>query len=402
MTHSFKEPRLLWKQGDAEQSNQDLLQAVTAEDNLSPREKLERKFTEDKDSAANRIKATGRKWTDFLSSRGSLEGANQSAVDADITKIAQERAKVASTNITGYASGAERKLFDRSANATNSLVILENKQRVCDEVIKDLREEIDAKKEMRARYEAALGELGKLKGKHSDAPALKKIELKLSLVEGVRENNEKKIAERMADENIARTGRIHDNLKSFLLNAQPGLATSIDRMLLDNAAGENDNLLKAIESLSSVDKAERAMLKDLAKHLKLGSFTWANNRSIRELYQSKSTANATLNSPKLKDRLESLYDKAAIGQGVVIMMDGTRLNLGVIRKDSNRGRKVVLVNAQGQQTAVIDITRKIFTIRTSPTEFTHGELKDIVLNPKDNDPTKMQFHAKKTEVTLAA
>lgn len=400
--HTFREARLLWKQmGHGESSNEELLQAVDPTDNLSPREKLDLKFKEDANSAANRIKGTGTKWTTWLSSRLSSEEASQKSVDDAITKIARERATSARGKIAGYVQGAERTLLDKSVNAANSLTILETKQRVCDEVIKDLQEEIDVKRDLRDRYEAALGEVGKLKGKHTDVPALKKIELKVTLVEGVRAETDTKIAERMNDENIARTGRTHDNLKTFLINANPALALTLDRMLLDNAAGQNDNLLKAIDALTSVDKTERAMLKDLAKHLQLGKFSWANNRAIREFYQSKVSANETLNPAKLNDRLKALYDQAPIGQGVAMRLDGaSSVFFGIIRKDANKGRKVVLVDARGKQNAVIDITRKVFTMRTGPNEFTHFALEDTPITGGQIDPTKMRFNARKTEVNL--
>lgn len=400
--HTFREARLLRKQlGAGETSNEDLLQAVDPADNLSPREKLDLKFKEDANSAANRIKGTATKWTTWLGSRFSSDEASQKSVDDTITKIAKEKAKTARGNIAGYVQGAERTLFDKSVNASNSLTILESKQRVCDEVIKDLQEEINVKHDLRDRYEAALGLVGKLKGKHTDVPALKNIEIKMKLVEGVRAETDKQIADRMADENIARTGRTHDNLKSFLMNANPSLALTLDRMLLDNAAGQNDNLLKAIDALTSIDKTERAMLKDLAKHLQLTKFGWANNRAIREFYQSKVSANETLNPAKLKDRLDALYKEAPIGQGIAMKLDGaSNVFFGVIRKEDNRGRKVVLVDARGKQNAVIDITRKVFTMRTGPNEFTHFALEDTPITGGQTDPTKMRFNARKTEVNL--
>ncbi|MBP9850776.1 MAG: hypothetical protein KBC47_03730 [Candidatus Peribacteraceae bacterium] len=402
MIHTFREARLLSKQmGHGETSNEDLLKAVDPTDNLSPREKLDLKFKEDANSATNRIKGTETKWTTWLGSRLSSEEASQKSVDDAITKIAKERATSARGRIAGFVQRAEQTLFDKSVNASNSLTILETKQRVCDEVIKDLQEEIEVKTDLRNRYEAALGEVAKLKGKHTDVPSLKKIEMKLKLVEGVRVATEQKIAERMADENIARTGRTHDNLKSFLINANPALALTLDRMLLDNAAGENDNLLKAIDALTSVDKTERAMLRDLAKHLKLSKFGWENNRAIREFYQSKVSANETLNPPKLNERLKALYDQAPIGQGIAMKLDGaSNVFFGIVRKNADKGRKVVLVDARGRQNAVIDITRKVFTMRTGPNEFTHFALEDTPITGGQIDPTKMRFNAKKTEVNL--
>lgn len=383
----------------AEQSNETLLLDAAKDGDLSPRARLEKQFDTDTKSAANRIKAVGTNWISYVASpsKEGREKQDQKSVDHEITRIAQERAKTAKVKIRGYQQAAERRLFDKSVDAKNSLTVLEWKKRVCDEVMTDLQKEIDAKRDLRDRYMEALGEVARLKGKHADVPALKSIEMKRAFVEKVRLDTERHIEARMSDESIDRTKRIHDQLKGFLISVSPGIAVNLDRMLLDNAAGVNTDLIDAIKKLPSIDKKERAMLADLAKHQRLGSFTWANNRAVREFYQAQSNASSDNNPDRVKDRLERLYNKAPIGQGVIIRLGEKRLELGVLRKEGN---KVVFVDSTGRQRAAIDITEKKLTVRGPSGEFIHADLDAEKLNPSLDDPSKIHLKATQKSVNM--
>ncbi len=382
-----QEQRLIWKQSTDDADTRALTETETKK---SAREVLQDKITQDPNSAANRLRDIEGKWTRYLHpfSKEKNEAGMEQVMNKTITKLAQERAAEALKKIKYSQSDAERRLLAKSSMAKDSLMILEWKKTICTEALKDYEVEIKEKEAIRQAYLNAMGDVGKLGKKHTDAPALKGIKVKVEMVKRIKNQNDTDIQNAKNDPERQRMEKFHDNVKSLILNLNPQLASRIDTLIKDNAAGVNKDLIDEINKIAIIDKNEKAMLLDMAKQMRLRLLGRKNNAAVREMFQVSITDNVNNNPTTVDARLARLKSRG-LGQGVALTMPGKNVTTGVTQMKDENGGQIMLAANSGEK-FVINMKDKSLTGRNSSGEFVRGKL-DLLTVPDTSDQSKVYF-----------
>lgn len=392
-THKFdhfraREQRLIWKQSTDDAETRALAESETRK---SAREVLQDKITQDPNSAANRLRDIEGKWTRYLHpfSKDKNEAGMEQVMNKTVTKVAQERAAEALKKIKMSQSDAERRLLEKSSMAKDSLMVLEWKKTVCEEALKDYEAEIKEKEAIRQAYLNAMGDIGKLGKKHTDAPALKGIKLKVEALKRIKNQNDSDIQSAKNDPERQKMEKFRDNVKSLLLNLNPQLASRIDTLIKDNAAGVNKDLIDEINKISIIDKSERVMLLDMAKQMRLRFGARQSNSIVREMFQVNISDNVNNNPAAIDARLARLKARG-LGQAVSFDIANAKIvTAGVTQmKDDNNGQIMLATNTGDK--FVINLKDKSLTGRNSAGEFVRGKLSAFTV-PMTSDQSKVYF-----------
>ncbi len=400
--HGFAEQRLLRKTPDNDKDNDPdaadiaLLQKLKGEEGMTNRERIEAKFRAEPTTTIGKIKGIEQKWW----KAGMLDERSTSKL---ITDEAKRRVMATGTSILRHGQEAEQKLFKVSAAAKDSKAVLEMRRTVCQEVIKHLKDEIEAKEGLRTRYFDAAKRIGQLKQdadpKTFDVPELKNTRYQLELAQKMEKKTEDELDAHAKDPVREDVRKTFDDLLTLAQEASPELSANMERLMLNNATGVDGKnvLIKEINGFKNISKTERQTLATLAKHLQLGTFNTKRNRAVREYFQARVLDSTKNNPPTLKQRLARLKE-ANIGQSVALY-DGTAwLNFSVLRKEEGKGGQIALVSERGRKHAVINITSGKVTMQEGGGTAS-AELDVYNVGP-DVDPTKMYFVGRNKKTSL--
>lgn len=389
----------------AESTNEKVLKAGSVKTEGSKLQQIQQQFAQEKYEAAKRLK--GADSSTWLGRR--FNYTNDYNLSKEINKLATERAQNASKNVRELQNGTDNKIIKAAEDDEDSLVVLEQKVSLCDEVISHLNEEIEARSEEGAAYREGLRLIKGLGGKDLDSKELKDLKTTRERIIAKRNKAAGKAEAARNKPALKKVQEMHTTLVQLLRTSSPDVA-NLERMILDNVGHgsltKNSDLVNHIyteEKEGRITKSQREILVGLAKGLRLkfrlASGAGEHNSSVRSFYTSIMNKAMDVQRKTIDEQMDHLYGAETPGKAIVIHGTGifgqTRFSLikqEEAQVEDGKTKKVIRLKSESGFDAVLDPVAKKLTMRVGP-KFVHMDVQPYAMQGGD-DATALHFAGK--------
>jgi hypothetical protein len=367
----------------------------------NPLKEIQKKFSTDKYEASKRAKEANR--SSWIGRR--FNYTNDYNLDAELNALAVQRSKEAASTIRSLENAADSAIVDTATEDASSLVVLEHKVKVCEQVVADLQEEINEYAEEGAGYATAIKLLENLKEKDLDPVALKKLKVTKDKISKIKTVTERAVIQERNKKESKKIAEKHTTLYQLLQKAAPGVP-GIERMILDNVGhkGRKDSdlidFIKDQEKEGNLTADQRDVLVEIAKSLRLKSVliprpgfmqrgVTEHNKNLSQFYTTLMGKAIDTQKMPIADQMEHLF---TIQPGKSIMVHGgagqarkltiTGQETKKVDDDGGEKRIIHLMSDQGYD-AVLDPDAKKLTMQVGPS-FVHIDLATHALKNGDD------------------